>query len=251
MNNYTRDNRNDNADIIKTCKKIVITGGVGVGKTTTINHIKRLLDGVNIKYINVPEYIDGDKHNGKRMLEDYLNKRMSAFDFQYYILNYYDRYLNSLHIDENTIMLFERLPDDSITCFANRENKKGLLKDSELYTLYTYASDINEFYGIPSYFTLRDDKNVNISIIKSDNSHNIAEQIINKCLSLEYNLFVVCLYNTPEECLRRIHKRGIQSEINCYDINTVKEFNIHYTNLYSLFMNNEFLRFCDIGKLLI
>lgn len=251
MNNYTRDNRNDNANVIKTCKKIVITGGVGVGKTTTINHTKHLLDSVNIKCIVIPEYIDGDKHNGKRMLDDYLNKRISAFDFQYYILNYYDRYLNSLHIDKDTIMLFERLPDDSITCFANRENKKGLLKDSELYTLFTYASDINEFYGIPSYFTLHDNKNVNISIIKSDNSHSIAERIVNKCLTLEYNLFVVCLYNTPEECLRRIHKRGIQSEINSYDINTVKEFNRHYTNLYSLFMNNETLRFCDIGKLLL
>ena len=40
--------------------KLIITGGVGVGKTTTINAMCELLTKNNIKYIVIPEYIDGD-----------------------------------------------------------------------------------------------------------------------------------------------------------------------------------------------
>ena len=92
MNNYTRDTNSRSFEVIKKCKKVVITGGVGVGKTTTIDYIKQIFNKENTKYVNIPEYIDGDGANGKHMLEEYLNKHLSAFDFQYYILNYYDRY---------------------------------------------------------------------------------------------------------------------------------------------------------------
>ena len=42
MNNYTRDTNSRSFEVIKRCKKIVITGGVGVGKTTTIDYIKQI-----------------------------------------------------------------------------------------------------------------------------------------------------------------------------------------------------------------
>ena len=123
--------------------------------------------------------------------------------------------------------------------------------DNELYKLFKYSQEIANNYNLPSYFTIHDNKNINISIIKSDDSREISTQIMDKYLTSDYNLYLVCLYNTADECLKRIHKRGIQSEINSYDIEVIKRFNKHYTNLYSLFINNESLRYCDIGKLLV
>lgn len=250
MNNYIRNNGDNNNEIIKKCTKIIITGSVGVGKTTIISYLKQLFNNRNIPFITIPEYIDGDGERGKRMLDDYLNNRICAFDFQYYILNFYDRYLNNLIIGENTIMIFERLPEDSVTCFANYANKRGLMSDDQLYKLFKYSQEITQIYNLPSYFQIHNNKDIFISIIKSDDSFDIANQIINKCLSYDYKLYLICLYNTSNECLERIHKRGIESEINSYDIHTIERFNKHYTNLFTLFINNESLRYCEIGKLL-
>ena len=252
MNNSAYVRSTHSKDVIKNCKKIIITGGVGVGKTTTISALQQIFMNHNIKTIFVPEYIHGDVQNGEKMLNNFLNGLLDTFAFQYYILTYYDRYLDNLAIDdENTVLLFERIPDDSITCFANRSNKSGELSNEQLYTLYKYAIDIEQTYNIPSYFNIDINDTIDIIMIKSDNTYANAKHVFNKCVNNNKKLlYLVCLYNTSEECLRRVHKRGIQSEIAHYTINEIRQFNKHYTNLYSLFISGEKLRFCSIGKLL-
>lgn len=251
MNNLHLNTNERTCDIIKKCKKIVITGGVGVGKSTTIKHLKEIFECTNIHYIIIPEYINGDGDNGVEMLNRYLNHDIDSFTFQYYILTFYDRYLNNLQPTEDTVLIFERLPDDSITCFANKANKNKELTNEDLFQLFKYSQEITKRYNLPSYFTMDNNQTTNISIIKSDDTRKIASQVYDMYVSSnKHDLYLICLYNTSEECMKRIHKRGIPSEIQHYSLNEIKQFNRHYTKLYTLFMTGETLRYCDIGKLL-
>ena len=45
-------------NIVQNCRKIVITGGVAVGKTSITKQVCDYLDELNIKWLIVPEYID-------------------------------------------------------------------------------------------------------------------------------------------------------------------------------------------------
>lgn len=247
-------------EYFKRCNKLVITGGVGVGKTTTINILCSMLKSNNIKYVKIPEFIDGDV-NGQQMLNDFLTGVIDVFTFQYYVLLYYDRYLSNLVIDDtDTLLIFERLPDDSVTCFSNRANKEGKITNEQLFNLYKYSMEINDKYNLPTYFNkICNEHNIQHSyihlLIKTDDKNKVANQIYDevtssKALKHKTNLFIIGLYNTPEECYKRINKRGIQCEIDAYTIKTVEEFNKHYTNLYMLFMSGKTLRYCEMGNLI-
>ena len=249
MNNYAFNPVSNNAEVIKKCKKIVITGGVGVGKTTSINRLAEILTSENIPFKVVPEYLQGDIH-GIEMLNGFLNKTIPSFDFQYYILNFYDRFLENLEVVPETILIFERIPDDSITCFANKWNKSGQITNTELIELYNYSAEIATKYNLPSYFTINSNNENSFSIVKSDNTETIVSQVFHDIIKNgNKNISLICLYNTPEECFRRIHKRGITSEIEHYTLEDVQTFNKHYTQLYAHFMSGDVLRFCDIGRL--
>ena len=250
MNNHTFSSISNNAENIKKCKKIVITGGVGVGKTTTIEGLKQMLNAENIPFKVVPEYLQGDIH-GREMLDGCLNKTISTFDFQYYILNFYDIFLENLDVVPEMVLIFERIPDDSVTCFANKANKDGKITNSQLFTLYEYSVEIATKYNLPSYFTINSNNENSFSIVKSDDTEKIVSQVFHDIVKNDNKkISLICLYNTPEECFARIHKRGIISEIENYKLEDVRIFNKHYTKLYGHFMNGDVLRFCDIGRLM-
>ena len=245
-NRYVRTTYNErNIERVKKCKKLVITGSVGVGKTTTINMLKHSLTAKGIPYEVVPEYLDGDP-NGARYLNEFLNHEMDAFSFEYYILTFFDSYLNNLEVEDNTLILLERLPDDVVICFANRMNKNKLMTDDNLYKLFKYCKDINERYGLPTYFKVNVDNSINYSILKSDSTAKVVESILKTKFE---NNFIVCLFNTNDECLQRIRRRGRAGEEN-YSMDDVNDFNNHYAKLYSMFISGRTLRYCDIGKLL-
>ncbi len=242
-------------EIIRKSNKIVITGGVGVGKTTTINLLKRLLEDNKIKCISIPEYLDASEE-GRNMLIKYSYHEISAYEFQSYIVNYFDDYLTKLHLNGNELLIFERVPDDTITCFSNMWNKQGLLTDEQLFELYKESLQIDSKFNLPSYFASESKEDIMHMLLNSDSSEYVVKQIYNEILNKDLinsqngKSIIVGLYNTPSTCLKRIIKRGRKEEIETYTIETVKEFNKHYTSIYEMFMNGERLRFCSIGDLI-
>lgn len=84
--------------IIKHCKKVVITGPVGVGKTTIIRNLCTKLEQNHVKYHLIPEYIDV-LPDANEKLGKYLRNEISSLEFQTYVTTYYEHYIrNNLKI---------------------------------------------------------------------------------------------------------------------------------------------------------
>lgn len=229
--------------------KLIITGGVGVGKTTAISNICNILNDNGIKYKIVPEFIDGDE-NGNTMLNKFIKHDVTAYEFQLYILQYFDKYLSSLVIDKNEILIFERLPDDSVSCFVNIDVKNGLITHDEFKRLFNICVDLDKKYNLPSYFT--DFTNNDLLFCKSIDKFTTANDIYNQLMnSIENNRnLLVGLYNSNEECLKRIRIRNRQSEVDTYDNNIVNIFNKHYERIYKILRQKQILQFKDLQSLI-
>lgn len=230
--------------------KLIITGGVGVGKTTTIDKICHKLSEHNIKYIVVPEYIDGDI-KGNKMLDMFINHEISAYDFQYYILQYFDDYLSGLNTPNDEILVFERLPDDSLTCFANISFKNKLMTEEEFKKLYIKCVSLDKKFNLPSYFT--NFSNNDIMFCKTLNTTDNVDEIFNVLINnkeTSKNL-LVGLYNDNEECLHRIRQRNRESEVKSYTLEVINRFNTHYERIYNILRQNRNLEYEHLSDLII
>lgn len=232
--------------LIQSLRKVVITGGVAVGKSTIIDEVKRNLKQLGHNIISIPEYIDV-KEDGLEMLNKYLSKEISVYTFQKYILDYYDEYINSLNPKEGDILLFERCVDDAITCFSNRDHSKGMLSTEDLYGLYMYAKGMGLKYNLPSYFS--ENNHVFFPVKTADVAKDgslIAAIINNRTENL-----IIGLYNSDRECYKRVNVRNRPGEIEAYPLTTIHDFNSIYRRLYQILMSGEKIRFTDLGKLLM
>ena len=89
--------------------RLVITGPTGVGKSSVMDAV---VNGLRMDNVAVyPEFITTGF--GKLMLEEYLNRRISALTFQSYVLDFYDK-----TIIPAKISIFERCPDVSVVVFC-------------------------------------------------------------------------------------------------------------------------------------
>ena len=229
--------------------KLIITGGVGVGKTTMITNICKALNEQHIRYRLIPEFIDGDE-NGYTMLNSFINHKITAYEFQKYILSYFDIYLSKIDFDNTDVLVFERLPDDSITCFVNIDVKHNLITQEEFKELHNICNYINKKYKLPSYFI--ENNNCDIIFCKTDDINKNTKFILNefnKAINKNRNL-LVGLYNTNEECLKRVHIRNRESEVNTYNIDTIDVFNKHYLRIYEILKQNRCLEFSMLPELI-
>ena len=87
---------------------VYIEGPPGAGKTTLINELAKRLPKAQV----IREYIDDDP-NGPEMLKKYLNKEISSFDFQSYILTHFER--KPIY---GSLVFVERTPLEGIEVFA-------------------------------------------------------------------------------------------------------------------------------------
>ena len=237
------------SNIIKACRKVVITGGVAVGKTSITKQVCDYLDELNIKWLIVPEYID-IYDDGLEMLNKYLNHIITAFEFQKYVIRFYDEYLQKLEreqrIDENTILVFERTVDDSITCFSNLDYRKGNISLLELCELYNDAVKIDIQYNLPSYFISGNRIFIPIKNDEVERDGKIIANIIDYKIK---NNIIIGLYNTDHDCFERMVKRNREGEIESYTQDVIAKFNNTYNNLYNLLMSQDIVDFIDLGKL--
>ena len=211
--------------------KLIITGGVGVGKSTTIDKICSRLKEIGIKYHIVPEYIDGDI-NGPCMLDKFIDHTITSYEFQDYILDYFDDYLSKMKTQDDEVLVFERLPDDSVSCFANIALKNNELSMEEFRKLFNKCVYLDKKYNLPSYFT-NFSKNV-ILIRKTYRTDDNIEEILHTLQNSihEKKNILVGLWNDDIECLNRIHHRNRESEVKAYTIDVVKRFNTYYNKIY-------------------
>lgn len=235
-------------DAVRNCPKVVITGGVGVGKTTVINKLAKLLKEAGIPFEIIPEFLDASEL-GLKMLNDYLAHKISAVEFQSFIINHFKSFLSTMKLKGNELLIFERVPDDTVTCFSNLWNKQRLLSDDDLFKLYKESVELDIKFNLPSYFQSVNNKDNIHLLLNTNDTTKVAEQIFKEFSTISKSV-IIGLYNSPSECLNRIYSRNRTSEVESYTIETVKEFNRHYINIYNMLMNGELLRFCDIGGLI-
>jgi deoxyadenosine/deoxycytidine kinase len=240
-------------ETIKLLKKIIITGSVAVGKSSIVNYVKQELESKNYNVILVPEYIDY-LSDGVTMLNKYFKSIITPYEFQLYILNYYETYLNNLanqtnEISKNSIILFERCIDDGITCFSNLDNKKGKLSNTELNDLLERALKINQKYNLPTYF-----KNTNQTFIPIKTEDiELDSLLISSVIQLrsKYPNIIIGLYNSPEICYERLQERNREGESKFYDYEYIKTLSKHYKRLYKSLMHSRYpLSLTTIGSLM-
>jgi deoxyadenosine/deoxycytidine kinase len=221
-----------NVDVVRSCKKVVITGPVGVGKTTILTEICRHLDG-KVSYSVIPEYIDILPDATERLAE-YLRGDLSSYDFQRYVSTYYIRYLKQIadHITKDTVLIFERVPDDALWCFIRMDQMKGLLTSHEHQRLSAFITAINESFNLPRYTKT---PNQSALIIKSDELSINAKVASDFIIDSSYTKIVIGLFNDVKVCYDRVLKRARPGE-DSYNFNGIFMFNQCYANMYKNLM---------------
>ena len=108
---------------------IALNGPVGVGKTTILNLLKLHLPNCYI----IPEYFEA-LDDAEDKLKANLEGTMSAFDFQNYILDYFESVANELKDSSYNYIIVERSPVEGIEFFA----KLDVIKERMTLTQYDY-----------------------------------------------------------------------------------------------------------------
>ena len=182
---------------------IVINGPVGCGKTSLLNELKTLLPN---SYI-IPEYIDV-LTDANTNLENYLNGYMTAFDFQDYILDYYESVANCLFDSSFDFVFIERSPYEAIQVFAKLALLNDKLTQAQYDSLYQRAQ-LMSFYPNPS-------NNESITLCTDYMTpHELAQQVITTINDFD-NIAIINLRASLPVLKNRIEKRGRECEIEHY-----------------------------------
>ena len=119
---------------------IGIYGAVGSGKSTLLEELKASIPNCYV----IPEYIDA-LDDAENKLKEYLDGSMSAYDFQQYVLDYFEMVADELKNSYYDFVFVERLPVEGIQFFAKldltnkritNEQYKALLKRAQSLTFY-------------------------------------------------------------------------------------------------------------------
>lgn len=176
-------------------KYIAIEGSIGVGKTTLLNLLKNIYSKAKI----IPEFIESKE--GKEMLEAYINKEISSFCFQNYILDYWNKIINSIY-NTNDLVISERLPE-AMKLFISVNEGLSLTEHS---LLFQKLYDINEKYHFH-----------NFELIRIPSNYELSELIhkINNSKSDRIKIFIEAP-NISEQ-INRIIKRNRECEKKIYN----------------------------------
>lgn len=230
---------------------IVITGPIGVGKTTTYNKVCQELSQTHANVKQVREYIDGkDQLVSQFLLGKYLQKELSDACFQNYIQSYYVNELTPEKLS-GKIVLMERCMSDSVGIFCNIANKKGNLSNLDFTIMFDNCISEDVKVQAPNYFK----KNFELSVIRTDESADKAcKQIINIIeddLANGIKRRVIGLTNTVDVCYDRMYNRARTAE-DAYRREDIENNCRAYDRLYEL-INDESIdqiRLVDLGYLL-
>ena len=201
---------------------IIITGGVGVGKSTLISNLEKSIE--KSERIFIKESIDYKPTEGKKMLEETLKGKGSIYDFQCFILKcFIEQFENS---KGKKYILMERSPEDSLSIFCNESLKNGSLNLEEFEDLKRQTDDLYVKYGIPQYS--------NCVIYKIDTCqysikgvYEIVQQKIEECFINQKSCLFWLFCSDYKKQKENIEKRGRPEEKN-YDIDYMIRINKEY-----------------------
>ena len=170
---------------------IVVTGAIGVGKSTVINYLKQSLDKTHNTHCSIVNEYIVEKYNnipvGETMLNMFMQSKLSSFTFQNYIIDWWDKQYKWLDSIYNTVLvnqheydlsvrIFERLPYDNINCFAKYALLTNNLTQQEFDSLTNRCSNVLGQYQPIDY-----SKSSNVVLVNNDSritAENIYKDII-------------------------------------------------------------------------
>jgi broad-specificity NMP kinase len=196
---------------------LCITGNIGVGKSTTLEFIKLILQLNKVQFNLFPEYIQTE--TGKLMFELVNTNRISKRVFQNYILdNWIELYKNNMvkhHIFK--INLYERLVEDCVKCFG----KISLDQFDYEYLLKRYYMSKKEF----NFIEYNDCEIVEIENINISQTIEQVVNVINDDLRNETKYRVVKLKLNDDLNKERIQKRARIEENNNLNYDIINYYN--------------------------
>ena len=222
---------------------VVITGNIGVGKSTAAEIFRQLLEhelsiknlNKQVKVVSYPEYIR-IPDVGENMLKLRNSNRITVETFQHFILDCWDRLLTAKEFnnEDKTIKrvnIFERLPEDSINCFARQSFMNKEISEEGFTRLN------NRYNELIKHHNMFESKNC--VIVKTHNEKTIGNLInriiknIIDCLLQNYdqtedkiNMMFILTVKEETYC-KRIKIRGRDAE-SALSKETLSMFNDYY-----------------------
>ena len=206
---------------------IVITGGVGVGKSTLISNLKNNIPEDDLIFIK--EYIDHKPEQGKKMLEETLKGRGSMYDLQLFILDCFNEQLQKAQ--NKKYVIFERSPYDSIFIFSTEAYHNGRMSEKEYFSLHEKVDSLYTKYHIPKFdqcaFWKVDSCQFGIQPL-----FNHVKGKIEEFRKIHKSACFLLYCSDPVKQKDNIERRGRPEEKD-YDINYMMRINNEYEKMFS------------------
>lgn len=212
---------------------LIITGTIGVGKSTLLQFLSEVLKYNNINFCSYPEFITYEYKNkniGQDMFEMKMNNIISTFTFQNYILDIWDRLLSENKFNEsNTVNLFERIPYDAVYCFSKKEFENGNLSKSEYNLIIERYNEMCKKYNLYDYTNVISCNLENNNIIKTVCEiikimlDDISKGVMSRCICLKVS--------NDDAYFNRLNIRSREGE-DKYKVDNLTKFKNYYNDLF-------------------
>lgn len=205
---------------------LIITGTIGVGKSTILQLISEIFAAHHININRYPEYINFNKL-GQKLFEMKMHNEVSTFTFQNYVIDVWDTLLTQNHYHtSNGINIFERIPYDAVYCFTKQEYENGSLTDDEYKMIEYRYHDIISRHDM---FDYSDPRLKHVRVINDDIIQTIG-QILDYIISdISHDVFgrVICLDVKDDIYYTRLGIRGRTAEDE-YTKNVLTKYRDYY-----------------------
>lgn len=189
---------------------LVITGNIGVGKSTCCQLLTLLLKD-KLQINTYPEYIRMEKC-GEEMLKLRADKKISVETFQHFILDFWYLILHDRDYNSKHLSIYERLPEDSLYCFAKQSYECGDIQPDGWKRL------VNRYEEIKTDFNIFEKKDCVVVRISNESSldktlHSIMMTVIELLSEPKPTKKIYVILDVDRETYHnRIHIRNRDSE---------------------------------------